>query len=337
MTQRTINVCPSLLAEGHSTYCPQALRDLFDSKRVSHLLEFNWENDDDADELAANTRNMSISGAQEKLSALVEDSSIRLVREGEQGTYILKPSPREHFQYRKQIPANEHLTMQIASQVYGIRTATNALALSKDGQFVYVTRRFDVCPDGTKLGQEDFGSLVGRTAETDGVDFKYEGSYEDIARSIRQYVAAWPVAMEQFFRIVVFNYIFGNGDAHLKNFSVIRQGTELILAPAYDLLNTAVHIDGPDFALNGGLSPNLIKSDTYARTLHPCRADFLSFARLIGLNERRAIRILGTFMTIPPKVDTLIARSFLFDDKTKRLYRRIITERTAWFVREDRE
>lgn len=337
MTTRNITVCPSTLAEGYTTYSKQALRNLFGGEAVSHILSFAWENDDDENILAENARNLSISGAQEKLSALVDDGTIRLIHPSEQGTHILKPSPREHFQYRKQIPANEHLTMQIASQVYGIETAANGLALSKDGEYVYITKRFDVLENGTKLQQEDFCSLVGRTEETDGKDFKYEGSYEDIAICIKKYIPAWPVAMEQFFRIIVFNYIYGNGDAHLKNFSVLHRNGELVLAPAYDLLNTRIHVDGPDFAMNGGLSPRLNRSDTYDRTLHPCRMDFLSFARLIGINDRRANRVLDSFMEVPSLVDSLINRSFLFDEKTKRFYRRVVSERTAWFIRQDKD
>lgn len=337
MKERILSVCPSTLAEGYTTYSKPALKSLFQGTAVSHLLDFVWEHDDDADMLAENYRNLSISGAQEKLSALADNGVIRLTQAGEQGTHILKPSPREQFLYRKQIPANEHLTMQIANQVYGIQTAANGLALSKDGQWIYITKRFDILPDGTKLQQEDFCSLVGRTEETDGNDFKYEGSYEDIAICIQKYVSAWPIAMEQFFRLVVFNYIYGNGDAHLKNFSLLQHGNEFFLAPAYDLINTHIHVEGADFAMNGGLSPQLKRSDTYDRTLHPCRADFLEFARLIGMNDRRTNRILDSFMELPPAVDSLIAHSFLFDDKTKRLYRRIITERTSWFIRKDKE
>lgn len=105
----------------------------------------------------------------------------------------------------------------------------------------------------------------------------------------------------------------------------------------YDLINTRVHIDGPDFALNEGLSSRLEKSETYERTLHPCRADFLAFARLIGMNERRANKILDQFDVVPDSVDILINRSFLFDDKTKRLYRRIVAERMSWFLRTDKK
>lgn len=337
MTEPTISVCPSTLAEGHSTYCCAARNALFNGKQVSHLLDFAWDDDGNETKLAENTRCLSISGVQEKLSALVDNNTIRLASKGEQGTLILKPAPREHLTHRKEVPANEHLTMQIASQVYGINTAPNALAFTTDRQPVYVTRRFDILPDGSKLQQEDFCSIIGHTEDTEGTDFKYEGSYEDIATCIRKYIPAWPVAMEQFFRLIVFNYIYGNGDAHLKNFSVLNNGKELTLAPAYDLLNTCLHVDGPDFAMNGGLSKNIEMSETYERTLHPCRADFQSFARLIGINDKRAKRILDSFMEVPDTVDGLISRSFLFDDKTKRTYRRVIDQRTSRFKRNDKE
>lgn len=75
------------------------------------------------------------------------------------------------------------------------------------------------------------------------------------------------VNMERFFTLVVFNYIFANGDAHLKNFSLILDGQDYSLAPAYDLLNTSLHVDGDDFGLDGGLSPDIEKSDVYDRTV----------------------------------------------------------------------
>jgi serine/threonine-protein kinase HipA len=87
----------------------------------------------------------------------------------------------------------------------------------------------------------------------------------------------------RFFRLVVFNYIYGNGDDHLKNFSIIKVGNSYQLAPAYDLMNTCLHIEGDDFGLNGGLSLSLEKSDVYDRTGHPCRLDFERFGEFIGL------------------------------------------------------
>jgi serine/threonine-protein kinase HipA len=126
--------------------------------------------------------------------------------------------------------------MQIARQVYGILTAENGLCFTKDGQTVYITRRFDIMENGTKKEMEDFATLVGRNEQTDGTYFKYNGCYEDIAIAIRKNVSAWMVDMEKFFELVVFNYIYANGDDHLRNFSLLREGRDYRLSPAYDLL-----------------------------------------------------------------------------------------------------
>ncbi len=138
--------------------------------------------------------------------------------------------------------------------------------------------------------------------------------------------------MERFFDLVTFNYIYGNGDDHLKNFSVIRQGRDFRLAPAYDLLNTSLHVDGDDFGLDGGLSPKIEKSDAYDNTGYPCRTDFERFGILIGLPSKRVSRILDRYMTLPEQTKTLTAHSFL-NDKMKRTYLRIVNERIARFNR----
>ena len=161
---REIQVCPSLLVDGFSTYCPKASRMLFDGRKVSPWLDFNIEDELHTELAQRNMQNLSISGAQEKLAAVIDGGRIRLAKEGEQSTHILKPAPVDMVSLPKQIPMNEHLTMQIASQVYGIPTAANGLCFSADGQPVYITRRFDVQADGTKMAQEDFrrfGLLIG--------------------------------------------------------------------------------------------------------------------------------------------------------------------------------
>ena len=142
---KTIEVCPSTLRPGFSTYSPQAVKELFDGLVVSPFIDIDFENERDQQQAMENMNNMSISGAQEKFSAIIDDGKIRLTHKGEQATYILKPAPFNlSLSTRKQIPANEHLTMQIASQVYGIRTASNGLCFSSSGQPVYITKRFDV-------------------------------------------------------------------------------------------------------------------------------------------------------------------------------------------------
>ena len=329
-----IKCCPSTLAEGYDTYSPQAVKRLFDGKRVSPFLDFNINELKQTDALVRAMQRISVSGVQEKFSGLIDQSKIRIAEINERATYIIKPAPwDETIATRKQIPANEHVTMQIARQVYGIQTAENGLCFAKDGQAVYLTKRFDILPDGTKAEMEDFASLVGRNEQTGGTYFKYRGCYEDIAKCIRKYISAWMVDMERFFELVVFNYIYANGDDHLKNFSIIRQGSDYRLAPAYDLLNTSLHVIGDDFGLDGGLSSDMEKSDVMDRTGHPCRLDFERFGIKIGLADTRIKRVLDKYMVVPEQTILLVERSFL-NDKMKMKYLRIVDERVKRFIRE---
>ena len=328
-----IKCCPSALTEGYSTYCPQAVKRLFGGKQVSPFLDFNINELKQSDVIVRAMQRISVSGVQEKFSGIIDQNVIRIAESSERSTYIIKPAPwDETIATRKQIPANEHVTMQIARQVYGIQTAENGLCFTKDGQAVYITRRFDILPDGTKAEMEDFASLIGRNEQTDGTYFKYNGCYEDIAKCIREYIPAWMVDMERFFELVVFNYIYANGDDHLKNFSVIRRDGDYRLAPAYDLLNTSLHVIGDDFGLDGGLSPEIEKSDVMARTGHPCRLDFERFGAKIGLTDVRVKRVLDKYMMVPELTTKLVGNSFL-NEKMKRKYLRIVDERVKRFER----
>lgn len=276
---------------------------------------------------------LSVSGVQEKFPAVVDRNVVRLAREGERSTHILKPAPWDDtLANRKYVPVNEFLTMQIASRVYGIQVAENNLCLSLDNQLAYITKRFDILPDGSKMEMEDFASVLGRTEKDGGKLFKYSGSYEDIAGGIKRFVSAWMVDTERFFDLVVFNYIVGNGDAHLKNFSLLRKGEDYRLSPAYDLINTNLHVNGDDFGLDGGLSPALIRSDTYESSGHPCRQDFESFGSMIGLVPVRCAKILDKYATLPDAVFTMVGQSPL-TEKLKRQYLRTVKERIARFNR----
>ena len=320
----TLNVCPSTLQEGFDTYSPIARKLLFDGKEVSHLLDFDSPNNDNADNEAYinNVGRISLSGVQPKAS-LVVNAKNQLVKPAlnERGTYILKPVPTSYALLdRKYCPANEHLTMQIASQVYHIETAANALCFFRDGEAAYLCRRFDVGPSGQKYQQEDLASLAGLTSANGGSDYKYSNlSYEECADIIRKYVKAAPVEILKFFRMVVFNYLSLNDDAHLKNFSLINRGDgEYHLAPAYDLVNTSLHLRMPRiFALDKGLfKEGMHLSDT--NTVG--RKHFEEFGRRIGLAERLVKRELDFFATEYPLTEELISRSFL-SDSLKRSYR----------------
>lgn len=318
-----INVCPSTLAEGYSTYSPAALRALFNGRVVSHILSFNSPNneEDDNNDYAQHVGRISLSGVQPKASLMLNTDN-QLVRpgEGERGTYILKPAPASYaLLERKYCPANEHLSMQIASQVYRIDTAANAICFFRDGEAAYITRRFDVAPDGSKYQQEDLASLGGLTKANGGSDYKYSNlSYEECAELIRRFTTAASVEVLKFFRLVVFNYLILNDDAHLKNFSLINRGDgEYHLAPAYDLINTSLHLYEPRiFALDKGLfREGMIMTDTHTVS----RADFEEFGKRIGLSPRLVKRELDGFSSEQPLAKVLISRSFL-SDKLKRYY-----------------
>lgn len=317
-----LTVCPSTLAEGFQTYSPAALKLLFDGNQVSHILPFGSPNNEVADneEYAKHVGRVSLSGVQPKAGLIVKEHQLVRPTDLERSHYILKPAPSSYaLLERKDCPANEHLSMQLASQVYHIETAPNALCFFSDGEAAYLTRRFDVAPDGSKYQQEDLASLAGLTKAHGGSDYKYSNlSYEECAELIGRYTTAPSIEILKFFRIVVFNYLILNDDAHLKNFSLINRGDgEYHLSPAYDLINTSLHLYEPRiFALDKGLfREGMQLSDTRTVT----RADFEEFGRRIGLAPRLVKRELDNFATEQPLAKELISRSFL-SEKLKRYY-----------------
>ena len=235
-------VCRSSLlpikAEG---YAPSARRTLAGgNKQFPHRLSFAR-----ADVISFRTRHiehMSISGVQDKISLKLGRGG-KLLPSEKDGEYILKPIPSTPLPaLQTDVPANEHLTMQIAGQLFGIAVPPNACVELSDGEPAYLVKRFDRRADGTKIAQEDFCQLSGRSPDS-GKNYKYEGSYEDAGRLMKKYCPAYRTESEKLFRMICFNYIFSNGDAHLKNFSLQQtvQG-DYLFTPAYDLLCTSMHL-----------------------------------------------------------------------------------------------
>ncbi len=306
-------VCPGTLAPGYATYSPACLRNMFNGRRVSHILPYDSPQDDEkiAGLFIENRKRVSISGVQEKLSLTLEKNLLRLTNDREQGTYLLKPIPRDLTNV-SQVPANEHLTMQIARQVYKIPVAANALIFFKNGSPAYLTKRFDVTKEGKRWGVEDFASLAGKSLPANGADYKYEFSYEEAGKLVRKFIPAWRVEIEKYFRLVVFNYLFSNGDAHLKNFSILESKRgDYQLSPAYDLINTRLHVGDTDFALNGGLFKKDDQSEARTKTGHPGRQDFMEFGNRIGILETRMETLLHPFLSRRREVAEMIGRSFL--------------------------
>ncbi len=323
---KPIDVCPGTLQEGHSTYSTTALRALFNGRKVAHQLTFSdleARKDQRLRLQEARTR-ISISGVQEKYSIRQEKNRLLLTHAG--GTHILKPIPTglEHADF---VPANEHLTMQIAAQVYKLDVARNGLiffaGFFEEGTPAYITRRFDVRPDGTRCLKEDFASLLQRTSMANGKNYKYDGSYLQMAEAIDRYIPAALIAKEKLFRQVIFNYLFSNGDAHLKNFSVVdyQQDGLYQLSPAYDLICTRLHIDDSDLALTDELYDGDHEHPSFAHYGCYTYDDFYDFGLKTGLMPRRITDFMALFLSGEEKVMALIARSFLSED-LKQLYRK---------------
>ena len=292
-------------------YCRKCLKDLFEGKKVEHVLPFNSPYKEDSDLYQERTKKLSISGVQIKYSMRLDDNNLILTDKG--GQYILKPIPVGQFKNLDQQPANEHLTMQLARQLFKIPVPPNAIIHFSDNSPAYLVKRFDVKTDGSKYPQEDFAQIAQVTEETHGKNYKYDLSYEEIGLLIKRHIATSAIELEKFFRLVLFNYIFSNGDAHVKNFSaILTDEGDHVLTPAYDLLCTRIHSPGEaDMALT--LFKDRFTEGYNAHGFYSYD-DFLEFGKVLGIKESRVVKIIKEFDGKEESVDRLVDKSFLRDD-----------------------
>ncbi len=179
---------------------------------------------------------MSIQGIQPKLSARlnIKEEKFEIVDTG--GRYILKP--QHHF--FPEMPENEDLTMKLASEI-GLEIPVHGLIWSKDKTLTYFIRRFDRKGQNDKVAVEDFAQLAGLTRDT-----KYDYSMEKVVDLINKFCTFPAIEKLILFKLVIFNYLTGNDDHHLKNFSIITEDGKVKLSPCYDLLNTTIEYRKPD-------------------------------------------------------------------------------------------
>ena len=314
MSSFIIKSCPGTLANGYNTYSNTCLRRLFNGRKVPHLLPYESPTNTEIpnEQFIENQKRIAISGVQEKFSLLLDKNKLRFTKKGEQGTYILKPVPNIGKNL-DQMPANEHLTMQIARQIFGMETAENALIFFKDGTPAYISKRFDINDKKEKLAIEDFASLANRTPQTMGENYKYLGNYSEMFDLMKKHLSVYKLEAAKLFQLLVFNYLFSNGDAHFKNFSLLETPLgDFRLSPAYDLLNTRIHIADSDFALEDKLLPkNIAKGSTLEQ--------FNSLADKAELSLHQKESIFQKLLSKSEKVKKLITASFL-SDKLKQNY-----------------
>lgn len=278
---------------------------MFKGTKVSPVLPYlSPVNTEDRHIFSKNQSHISISGFQEKYSLILDNKKLRLTEDGEHGQYILKPVS-DLPKNKEFAPANEHLTMQIARQVFKIETAENVLIFFRDGSTAYLTKRFDMNVNGEKLAVEDFASLLLKSPATHGEQYKYQGNYLELFEVLKKYVPAWKVESPKLFALILFNYLFSNGDAHLKNFSLIEteQG-DFKLSPAYDLMNTRMHIDDSDFAMNEGLLPKSLAKGKI-------KEQFILLGQKAEIPKKTVDKIFMNLTSNEALVLTLTNRSFL--------------------------
>jgi serine/threonine-protein kinase HipA len=321
------NRCLSLLRPMKGGgYCPRAVRELWGGARVRPELPF--------DRAAFNafrsehSGRMSISGVQEKISLKLDGRALAPVTTG--GEYLLKPVPKALaglLELPDDVPANEHATMQIASQVFGIRIAACGLVFFPGGEPALAVRRFDRDPrTGRKLRQEDFCQLSGRSRAAGGPDFKYNGSHEEVGNVLRRLCPAWKAGIERLYRLIAFNYVFGNGDAHLKNFSLLESAMgDHLLSPAYDLLCTGIHLPNESRTALAMFAGDF-ETESFRRNGFLKRPDFLELANRFGMDADFAGHQLDAFAEKRDKALELVDRS-LMTAGAKARYRRLVDDR----------
>jgi len=240
---------------------------------------------------------MSIQGVQPKLSARlsVKKGCFEIVNQ--HGIFILKPNP-PHFEM---VQENEDLTMRLASMT-GIEVPFHGLVYNKEMKPVYVIRRFDRAGQSKKIHTEDFAQVAGMTRDT-----KYDYSMERVANLIEKYCTFPVVEKLKLFRLVLFSYLVGNEDMHLKNFSLIHSDGKIELSPAYDLLNSTIVLSNPkeEMAL-----PIRGKKSNFTRNI---LISYFGGERL-GLNEKVLSKTEEKFRELYPKWLDLIEISFLSDE-----------------------
>ncbi|MDA2933388.1 HipA domain-containing protein [Acidobacteria bacterium AH-259-D05] len=202
------------------------------SSRLEELEDFPYTAEEQVREAQIRASKMSIQGVQPKLSARlsVAKRMFEVIDTG--GRYILKP---QNPLYRE-LPENEDLSMRLASNA-GIEVPLHGLVYSKDGSLTYFIRRFDR-QGRRKVAVEDFAQLAGLSRDT-----KYNFSMERLVPILEEHCTFPAIEKLRLFRLTLFNYLIGNEDAHLKNFSLIRRGDKIELSPAYDLVNTTIALE----------------------------------------------------------------------------------------------
>ena len=304
--------CFGCLKDNVEGFCSSCEKRLFDRSKINPQLNFSWE--DISKVIDGYPAGFSISGVQTK-GFIGKATGTKLspsLADDKNSIYIIKPL-LSRFDLPSDSPANEHVTMQMAKQLFGIKTAECCFMRFANGTPAYVTRRFDYNKEVEKLNQEDFASVLQAKKDNDG-KYKYLAkSYEDFGDVLS------PLNKVEFTRILIFNFLTGNGDAHLKNFSLLETSDgDMQLSPSYDLMNTKIHVNDSPIALNLFIElerTSLARGKTYTYAIK----DFIELGKRFGLRDKLLEKIVKEFEGTENKMKEMINKSFL-SDKAKKKY-----------------
>ena len=274
---------------------------------------------DDMEMLAKQIVDLSISvpGVQPKLSlgviknALTDGHNGRLtIMDAMEGLYILKP---QNTQY-EQMPENEHLSMKLA-ELFKIDVVPYNLIRLTSGELCYITKRIDRKPDGSKIHMIDFLQIL-------ELEDKYKGASELLGKTIGQLSANRLQDKLRFFEITLFNFLIGNNDIHLKNFSMWLSDIGWVLSPAYDLLNVKIILpkDDEDLALMLGGKKKNFNKDYFDR-----------FGEVLDLNSKQLNFVYNKLIDWAPAALKMIDDSFL-NNVNKKKFKNLIKERVELFM-----
>lgn len=246
--------------------------------------------------------NIAITGVQPKLSLWLEENkqSVCFTLVDNRSNFIIKPQSEVY----KYLPENEDLCMHLASEC-NIQTAKHSLIKLPSGNLAYITQRFDREKDG-KIGSEDLCQLTETLTE-----HKYRGSYEKTGTVICKYSSQPGFDALNYFELILFSFMVGNGDMHLKNFSMLEKlDGSFTLSPAYDLLSTFLVIDNEDEQLS--LTINGKKNKIKLK-------DFDMLAKSLSINEKQKEYIYQKFIKKEKQIAWWIEHSFLPNDQKEKL------------------
>jgi serine/threonine-protein kinase HipA len=268
---------------------------------------------DELDTLAAQVikSQTTLTGVQAKLSLHLDrhEGSKRLTIVGLWGDFIFKPQTQSY----KTLPENEDLTMHLA-EIAKIKVVPHTLIRLQDGTLGYLTKRIDRTSEGGKIPMEDMCQLTERQTE-----YKYKSSYEQIAKVIAKHSYVPLLDLTDFYEQVFFNWLVGNNDMHLKNYSLYAPKGKWVLTPAYDLLNVSMvnPKDTEELALTLNAKKKRIK-----------KSDFVRAMETSGISPKVFDNILAKYRKLLPKFNEIIDLSFL-DKEDKEIYKQSIASRFA--------